>query len=83
VIKSSGSQASIALLPIVEITKGGKSGAVSGAGKEKATAEEKGKRSFHHTRVGMDFDPKTTLHNQREVDEYLANRALNSLLRLS
>ena len=35
--------------------------------------EEKGKRSQFRTRVGMDFDPKTTkFHSEEEVDEYLA-----------
>jgi len=40
--------------------KGEKSGTVGGAGKGKAGAEEKGKRASHHTRIGMDFDPKTS-----------------------
>ena len=72
VFRSSGSQISIACLTFVEMTKGGKSDAVSSAGKGKATVE-KGKRSSHRTRVGMGFDSKTTtLHNQKEIDEYLA-----------
>ena len=38
-----------------------------------ATVEEKGKRSHFRTRIGMDFDSKTTkLHNQEDVDDYLA-----------
>ena len=61
--RSSDSQVTNAFLTFVEMTKGGKSGA-SGATKGKAMAEEKGKRSSHRTRVGMNFDPKTTtLHN--------------------
>jgi len=55
------------------MTKGGKSDAVSGAGKEKATAEKKRKRSSHRTKFNMDFDPKTTmLHSQGKVNEHLA-----------
>ena len=53
--------------------KGSKLDAVSSAGKGKATAEEKEKRSQFRTRIGVDFDPRTTkLHSQEEVDEYLA-----------
>ena len=52
--------------------KGEKSGTIDGANKEKAAAEDKGKRSTHRTRVSMDFDPKTTrLHSQEDVNEYL------------
>ena len=36
-------------------------------------AEDKGKRSHFRTRVGMDFDPRTTkLHSQKDMGEYLA-----------
>jgi len=55
------------------MTKGSKSDAVSGANKEKAMVEKKGKRSQFCTRVDMNFNPNTTeLHKQEEVDEYLA-----------
>ena len=54
------------------MTKRRKFGAVSSSGKGKAMAEEKGKRSHFRTRIGMDFDPRTTkLHSQKEVDEYM------------
>ena len=54
------------------MTKGDKSGVVSDASKGKDTTEEKGKRSSHRTRIGRDFDPKSTmLHNQKDIDEYL------------
>jgi len=40
--------------------------------------EEKGKRSQFRTRVGMDFDPKTTkLYNQEGVDEYLVKNGVH------
>ena len=50
-----------------------KSGAIGGAGKRKATAEEKGKRTFHCTRIEMDFDPKASKLRNQEVDKYLAS----------
>ena len=42
--------------------------------KERSRAEEMGKRASHRTMIEMNFDPKTSrLHNQEEVDKYLAN----------
>jgi len=38
--------------------KGEKSDTVGGAGNGKATAEKKGKRSSHRTRIGINFDPR-------------------------
>ena len=36
--------------------------------------EEKGKRTSHRTRIGMDFDLKISkLHDQEAVDKYLAS----------
>jgi len=36
--------------------------------------EEKGKKASHHTRIGMDFDSKTSkLRDQEVVDKYLAS----------
>jgi len=64
IFRSSGSQISVIFFTFIAMTKGEKSSAASSAGKEKSAAEEKGKRSFHRTRVCMDFDPKTTkLHS--------------------
>ena len=55
------------------MTKGVKFGIVSSASKGKAVVKERGKRSQFRTRVGMDFDPRTTkLHSQEVVEEYLA-----------
>ena len=52
--------------------KGSKSGAASGASGSKAVVEEKGKRSQFRTKIGMDFNLRTTkLHSQADVDEYL------------
>jgi len=46
----------------------------SDVGKGKAVVEEKGKRVSHRTRIGMDFDPKTSKHRDQEaVDKYLAS----------
>ena len=42
------------------------------AGKGKA-ATEKGKRTSHRTRIGMDFDPKNSKLRNQEKDKYLAN----------
>ena len=54
--------------------KGEKSSVVDDAGKGKVVAKEKGNRTSHHTRIGIDFDPKISrLHNQEEVDKYLTN----------
>ena len=54
------------------MTKGSKSSTVGDVGKEKATKEEKGKNHFC-TRIGMDFDPKTSrLRNQEDVNKHLA-----------
>ena len=51
--------------------KESKSDATSGTSRSKAVVEEKGKRSQFRTRVGMNFDPRTTkLHDQAYVDEY-------------
>ena len=51
-----------------------KFGTVSSAGKEKVVVEEKGKRASHRTRIGMDFDPKTSkLCDQEPVDKYLVS----------
>ena len=53
---------------------GEKFGTVGGAGKGKAAAEEKGKRTSHHTRIELNFDLKTSkLHSQEDVDKYLAS----------
>ena len=60
------------------MTKGGKSGVVSDASKGEAVAEQKGKRSHFRTRVGMDFDPRTTkLHNQKDVRVYLTKYSVH------
>ena len=55
--------------------KGEKSAMMSSVGDGKAAVEEeKGKRASHHTRIGMDFDPKTSkLCDQETVDKYLAS----------
>jgi len=54
--------------------KGETSATISGAGKEKAAVEEKGQRASYHTRIRMDFDPKTSKPcNQKAVDKYLAS----------
>ena len=46
---------------------------ISGTGKGKA-AVEKGKRTSHRTKIGMEFDPKTSkLCDQEAVNKYLAN----------
>jgi len=53
------------------MTKGGKSGVVSDVSKGKAVAEKKGKRFHFRTRVGMDFDPRTTkLYSRKDVGKY-------------
>ena len=47
---------------------------ISGTGKGKAAVEEKGKRTSHRTKIGMEFDPKTSkLCDQEAVNKYLAN----------
>ena len=47
---------------------------ISGASKGKAMVEEKGKRTSHRIRIGMNFDPKTSnLRDQEKVDKYLAS----------
>ena len=56
---SCGSQISAVFL-FMSMKKGERSDTVNGAGKRKATVEEKGKRASHRTRIGMDFDPKTS-----------------------
>ena len=63
----------LAISPMFErMTKGSSSGVAGGIGKRNATTEEKGKRAAHCTRVGMDFDLKTTgLDDQEVIDEYL------------
>ena len=49
---------------------------VSGAGKGKAMAEEKGKRASHRIRIRMDFNPKISkLRDQEAMDRYLASYA--------
>jgi len=51
--------------------KGSKSGTTGGASGSKAVV--KGNRCQFRTRVGMNFDPRTTKFNsQTDVDEYLA-----------
>ena len=53
------------------MTKGSES-ATSDASESK-TVEEKGKRFYFRTKLGMDFNPRTMrLHSQADVDEYLA-----------
>jgi len=52
--------------------KGEKSGPSDRSDKGKSV-EEKGKRTSHCTRIGMDFDPKTSkLRDQEAVDKYPA-----------
>ena len=52
--------------------KGEKSTSSSGLGKEKVVAFEKGKRASQNTKIGIDFDPKTSrLCNHEEVDKSL------------
>jgi len=54
--------------------KGEKSGVVGSMGKGKTAVEKKRKRASQLKRIGIDFDPKTSrIHNQEEVDTYLAN----------
>ena len=49
--------------------KGEKSGPSDGADNGKSTMKEKGKRISRRTRIGMDFDPKTSMfHDQEAVD---------------
>ena len=56
-------------LRILRMTKGNVD---EGRRKDKSVVEEKGKRSAHWTRVGMDFDPKSfVLSSQKEVSDYL------------
>jgi len=58
--------------------KGEKIGPSDSADKRKSTVENKGKRTSHHTRIGMDFDPKTSkLRNQEAVDKYLASYGIH------
>ena len=72
IFRYSSSQISVVFFTFIMMMKGEKSNAVSGAGKGEVAAEEKGKKSSHHTRVCLNFDSKTTkLHSQEEVDEYL------------
>ena len=53
--------------------KGETSATISGVGDGKTAVEEKGKRASYHTKIGMDFDPKTfKLRDQEAVDKYLA-----------
>ena len=53
--------------------KGEKLGTVNNAGKRKAATEEKRKRTPHPTRIGMDFDPKTSKLRNQEVNKYLVS----------
>jgi len=58
----------------IAIKKGETFATISIASKEKATVEEKGKRAFHRTKIGMDFDLKTfKLRDQEAVNKYLVN----------
>ena len=54
--------------------KGEKSSPSDRSDKGKSIIDENGKRTSRHTRIGMDFDLKTSkLHDQEAVDKYLAN----------
>jgi len=54
--------------------KGEKSGSSDRLDIEKSITEEKGKRTSHRIRIGVDFDPKTSkLRDQEAVDKYLAD----------
>ena len=56
------------------MNKGEKSTMISDAGKGKFVVEEKGKRASHRTRIGMDFDSKTSkLRDQEAVDRNLVS----------
>jgi len=60
------------------------SATISGAGDEKS-AVEKGKRASDRTRIGIDFDPKTSkLRDQEAVDKHLTNYGfhLNSRIKI-
>ena len=62
------------LLVSIAMKKGETSATISGAGEGKVAVEEKRKRASHRSRIGMDFDPKTSkLRDQEAVDKYLAN----------
>ena len=65
------SHISVVFLISIAMKKREKSGTIGGVGKGKAVVEEKRKRSSHHTRVCMDFEPKTTELHSREDVEYL------------
>ena len=59
---------------MLKTKKGEKSGPSVGSDKGKSLAEEKGKRASRRSRIGIDFDPKTSkLCNQEAVDKYLAS----------
>ena len=63
--------------------KGETSSMIIDAGDGKAAVEEKGNRSSHHIKVGMDFDPKTfKLHNQKAVDKNSARYRFYLICRL-
>ena len=54
--------------------KGREFGPSHGWDKGKSVAKEEGKRASYRTRIGMEFDPKTSKpHDQEAVDKYLAS----------